>query len=327
MTTMLSRAAENLYWMARYLERAENTARLLDVYVNRALELAPGTQAHHERLLRLLHSLDLPVTERPDEDALVQSLSFDPNYEGSILFNLTIARENARHVREQISSEMWTEINSLYLETRRRDRAAQWSSEPHQFYMRVKEGAHLFQGVTDATMNHNQGWHFIQVGRYTERLVSLLTFLHAQVTRHLDGTADAEDPGERYFELVALLKSVSAFEAFCKVYNPDMQPRSIAEFLLFNAEFPRSARFCLDMVFDSLNALADATMRHKNLRVNRLAGRLQSSFSFDDMDEVLRAGVTQYLYTMRHHIYQIHAALFDTYITYAIDAAFTQDSR
>jgi uncharacterized alpha-E superfamily protein len=322
MNTMLSRAAENLYWLARYLERAENTARVLDVYVNRALEVAPGTQAHQDRLLRLVHSLDLPIIDRPDEDRLVQALSFDPNYEGSILFNLRIARENARYVREQISSEMWTEINSLYLETGRRDRLAQWQNEPHQFYMRVKEGAHLFQGVTDATMNHNQGWHFIQVGRYTERMVTLLTFLDAQLTRHLDGTAEADDPGERYFELVALLKSVSAFEAFCKVYNPDMQPKRIAEFLLFNAEFPRSARFCLDTIFSSLNALADATMRHKNLRVNRLAGRVQSSFSFDDVDEVMRTGMTEYLYTMRHQVYQLHAALFDTYITYTIDTAF-----
>jgi uncharacterized alpha-E superfamily protein len=321
--SMLSRVAENLYWMSRYLERAENTARMLDVYVNRALELAPGAALHQARLRRLADSLDLPVSDALEGDLLIHSLSFDPGYEGSILFNLSIARENARHVREQLSSEMWTEINRLYLDVRRKDKVAVWESEPHEFYMAVKEGAHLFQGVTDATMNHNQGWHFIQIGRYTERLTSLLTFLSAQLPDHIEGRASSDQPGEGYFELVAMLKSVSAFEAFCKVYNPDVQPDRIAEFLLFNPEFPRSARFCIDTVFESLNALADATMRPKTLRVNRLAGRLQSSFSFDEIDEVLRSGLTPYLYGIKHQAYQIHDSLFDTYISYSVEAALT----
>jgi len=318
---MLSRVAENLYWMARYLERAENSARLLDVYVNRTLEIAPGAALRDARLRRLLRSLDLPDPDRIDSDQLVHSLTFDAAYEGSILFNLSIARDNAHHVREQLSSEMWLQINSLYLDVRRKDKVAVWADEPHEFYMHVKEGAHLFQGITDATMNHNQGWHFIQIGRYMERLISLLTFLRAQVVEHIDGTRTSDQPSEGYFELVALLKSVSAFEAFCKVYNPEMQPSWIAEFLLFNAEFPRSARFCIDTLFGSFGALADSTMRPKSLRVNRLAGRLQSTFSFDEIDEVIRQGVTDYLYGIKHQAIQIHDSLFDAYISYSVEAA------
>ncbi|MBL8131929.1 MAG: alpha-E domain-containing protein [Anaerolineae bacterium] len=319
---MLSRVADHLYWMSRYLERAEHTARVLDVFLNRALETAPG--AADGRLVRLLRGLDIqPIPEHLDVQEMLQRLTFDSSYSGSIVFNLTGARENARHIREQISSEMWMEINQLYLEVRHTDRALGWLNEPHPFYVGVKDGAHLFQGITDATMNHNQGWHFIQIGRYVERLINLVNFLNAQLPRHFSESPESDQPVERYFDLVALLKSFSAFEAFCKVYNPDMQPERIAEFLLFNAEFPRSARFCVDTLFSSLNSLADATMRHKNLKVNRVAGRLQSILSFDEVEDVLSTGFSAYLTGMKQQAYQIHDALFDTYISYPIEAALT----
>lgn len=319
---MLSRVADSLYWMSRYLERAEHTARLIDVFLNRTLESGPGATAE-QRLVRLLRGLDMMAAPDMDVQAMIKRLTFDAGYDGSIIFNLTVARENARHIREQISSEMWMEINRLFLDVKRAERARGWDAEPHSFYVDVKDGAHLFQGVTDATMNHNQGWHFIQIGRYAERLVNLVNFLNGHLLRHFTESPDSDQPVERYFDLVALLKSVSAFEAFCKVFNPDMQPERIAEFLLFNAEFPRSARFCVDTLFDSLNALADATMRHKNLRVNRVAGRLQSTLSFDEVDEVLASGFHAYLFGIKQQAYQIHETLFDTYISYSIDAAFS----
>ncbi|MBK8025083.1 MAG: alpha-E domain-containing protein [Chloroflexi bacterium] len=318
---MLSRVADSLYWMSRYLERAEHTARVVDVYLNRTLESAPG--ASDGRLIRLLHGLDIQKIREGEMDGMARRVTFDAAFNGSIVFNLTVARENARNIREQISSEMWMEINRLYLDVCRTDHATSWIDEPHSFYMDVKEGAHLFQGITDATMNHNQGWHFIQIGRYVERLVNLVNFLNAHLPRHFGDATNIEQSAERYFDLVGLLKSFSAFEAFCKVYNPDMQPDRIAEFLLFNAEFPRSARFCVDMLYSSLNALADATMRHKNLRVNRVAGRLQSILSFDEVSEVLNGGFSTYLSGMKQQAYQIHEALFDTYISYSIEAALT----
>ncbi len=317
---MLSRVADNLYWMSRYLERAENTARIIDVYLTRTLE-SPSGRVNDQRITYLLRSLDIEVPDHLDSDALIKGLTFDSELGGSIVHNLTIARENARQIREQISSEMWMEINRLYLSVKRIDKAEEWLREPHQFYVDVKEGAHLFQGITDATMNHNQGWHFIQIGRYLERLTSLMTFLNGQLLHHFTDVVMPDQTVERYFELVGLLKSVSAFEAFCKVFNPDVQPERIAEFLLLNAEFPRSARFSVDMVFNSLNALADATMKNKNLRVNRLAGRLQSMLSFAEIDEVLANDSQAYLWGIKQQSFQIHELLFDTYISYPIEAA------
>ncbi len=320
-STMLSRVAEHMYWMSRYLERAENTARLLDVHLNLMLDSGPEI-AEARRLDRLMQSLgvnadDVKATEHDD---ILRYLTFDEDNPYSILYSAKAARENARQIREQISSEMWLQINRMYLEVRNINPDHAWGDSPHSFFMFIKEGSHLFQGITDATMNHNQGWYFIQIGRYLERLSALVTFLDAQIRQEQD-FGKKEDGKNEYFELVALLKSISAFEAYCKVYNPDMRADWIVEFILFNAEFPRSARFCIDNLLNSLEKLGALTMSQKTRRVNRLAGRLQSTLNFDEIDDVLSTDFQQYLMNIKRHAYDIHDTLFETYITYPIETA------
>ncbi|MEO1441078.1 MAG: alpha-E domain-containing protein [Chloroflexota bacterium] len=317
---MLSRVAESLYWMSRYLERAENTARLIDVHQNLMLDSSPEI-SEGPRLLRLLHSIDYRVAsdDLPETEDILKTLAFDADNPFSIHHSVTAARENARQVREQVSSEMWTQINKLYLDVHTVEPDAVWGDTPHDFFVAVKQGSHLFQGITDATMNHNQGWYFIQVGRYIERLVALTTFLNVQLQQHEDFADNSK--GNEYFEMVAMLKSVSAFEAYCKVYNPEMKPEWIAEFLLFNSEFPRSARFCADGILNALDRMADVTMRHKNQRVNRLAGRLQSSLSFDEISDVLDGDFHDYLMNIKRQAFKIHDSLYEAYINYSIEAA------
>jgi len=318
---MLSRVADNLYWMSRYLERAEHTARIVDVHLNTLLDLAPG-MVEKQRLDWLIKSLKLTDTadQITDEDDFLKQITFGAESPGSIISAIITARENARQVREQISSEMWTQLNQLYLSVHGTDADSVWVDRPHEFYVAIKEGSHLFQGITDATMNHDQGWHFIQIGRYMERITNLVTLLEVHL-RATDFTQANGHRDEHYFELVALLKSVSAFEAYCKVYNPNVQSVHSAEFLLFNAEFPRSARFCVEMLQRSLDALADVTLRQKTMRLNRVAGRLRSALSYDDIDEVIENDYYAYLANIKQQTYRIHDTLFDTYITYAIDAA------
>jgi uncharacterized alpha-E superfamily protein len=167
-------------------------------------------------------------------------------------------------------------------------------------------------------MNHNQGWHFIQIGRYIERIFGLLNLVDAHFRKaHL--SLETEISTDRYFELVATLKSVTAFEAYTKVYSPNLQPIWIVEFLLFNHEFPRSLRFCVDMIVTSLYALAEATTRSKNTRLYRIAGRLQSNLSYDEIDDVY--DLHEYIETIKQQIYQIHDTLYDTFITYPIETA------
>lgn len=317
--TTLSRVADNLYWMSRYLERAENTARLMDVHIHSMLDIAPGV-IEKQRLDRLQSSLSVKDLDKLDDasDIILRSLTFDVNQPLSIVSTIVNARENARQIREQISSEMWTQINKLYLHVRRTNADIVWRASPHDFYLQVKDGSHLFQGITDATMNHNQGWHFIQIGRYIERSLSLLQLLDI----HFKGTPlemHQKIETTSYYEMVATLKSVSAFEAYCKVYNPNLQEVWIVEFLLFNKEFPRSLRFCVEMMQNSLQFLADATGRSKNLRLYRAAGRLQSTLNYDEINDV--HDLHDYIINIQQQIYQIHDMLYETFISYPIETA------
>lgn len=313
---MLSRVADNLFWMSRYLERAENTARLLDVHMNSTLDMASGL-VEKQRVQRLLGSLSVPLDTVEDTDVL-RSLTLDINNAASIIALVASARDNARQVREQLSSEMWMQLNKLYLHVRGPQASVAWESAPHDFYLDVRNGSHLFQGITDATMTHNQGWHFIQIGRYIERGIALLTLLDVHFQqRHLKPNDNISI--DHYFELVETLKSVTAFEAYTKVYSPNVQAISIIEFLLFNSEFPRSLRFCVNEIQDSLNALADMTGYSANSRLHRLAGRLQSNLSYDEIADI--PTLHDYLANIKQRIYQIHNMLYNTYITYAIETA------
>ena len=313
---MLSRVVDVLYWMSRYLERGEHTARMLDVHLNLMLDVAPGMMAQ-QRLIRLKESLSLEEVENLNDETLVRDLTFEPDLPGGIITSINLARENARHVREQISSEMWMQINKLYLYAQQPDTESHWENYPHDFYVAVREGVHLFQGITDATMNHNQGWHFIQAGRHIERALNLLRLLdvHFADTHHLQRDAK----GNQYFELMAILKSVTAWEAYCKVYNPALEPVQLVEFLLYNPEFPRSLRFCVDSIVQSLHSLATATGRSRNSRLYRIAGRLQSTLSYDEIEDIYE--LHGYLWNIQQQIFQIHDTLYSTYITYPIETA------
>lgn len=316
---MLSRVADSIYWMSRYLERAENTCRLIDVHNNSMLDMNVEL-VEKQRLKDLQASLSMVshFDDSADNDVVLHGLTFDANVPMSIVSNVMGARENARQVREQISSEMWTQINKLYLLVTGKSAVGTWQGAPHQFYLEVKDGSHLFQGITDATMNHNQGWHFIQLGRYIERSLSLLQLLEVHFSESFSEVS-SDVVTNSYFEYVTILKSVSAFEAYCKVYNPNLQPLWIIEFLLFDEEFPRSVRFCVEMIQSSLQSLADATGRAKNNRLFRTSGRLQSSLNYDDIQDVHNLG--EYIQSIKTQIYQIHDMMYDTFITYPIESA------
>ncbi len=311
---MLSRVADNLYWMSRYLERAEHVARILDVQINLMLE-STSSVVQQQRMNALKNSLVLTLDTMPEfeGDDLLSWLTFQ-----HLVGTLTQARENARQVREQISSEMWMQINRLYLQFKSPQISEAWQESPHLFYRDIREGSHLFQGITDATMNHNQGWYFIQLGRYIERTLGLLQLLdvHFKDTELNKSTIISTDG---YFDLLSVLKSVTAFEAYCKVHTPNLQPARMIDFLLFDREFPRSVRFCIEMIQTGLNNLAEATKRNRNTRLYRLAGRLQSAISYDDMSDV--HDLHDYLENIKQQIYEIHANLYDTYITYPIETA------
>src|SRR5215210_6198332 len=186
---MLSRVADSLYWMSRYLERAEHTARLVDVGLNLMLDQSPASA--ERRWGRLLESLNAPpqLVGLSDPDRITQAMTFEMENETSIVACIASARENLRQVREQISSEMWEQLNRLFIHVKGASMEDIWNTGSHEFFRSVKEGAHLFQGITDATMNHGEGWHFMQVGRSIERASATATLLDAHLNE-LTGTQE-----------------------------------------------------------------------------------------------------------------------------------------
>ena len=306
--------------MSRYLERAEHTARVLDVNLNLMLEQSPDPDGRRwERLLKSL-SKAAPASTVSDAYGITQTLTFDPENAASIVACITAARENARQVREQISSEMWEQLNELYLQVKRVKLDDIWRGEPHEFFQAVKAGAHLFQGITDSTMNHGQGWHFIQVGRFIERACATAMLLDVQFSALADSPVREVEAGD-YMEWVGFLKSFTAFEAYCKVYSADLKPDLIAEFLLLNAEFPRSIRFAAEMMHAGLSAIAETTRTSKSGRANRLTGRFRAALGFGQIDEIIEGGLHHYLEDIQRQCAQIHTAIYQIYIAYPIESA------
>ncbi len=314
---MLSRVADSLYWMSRYLERTEHTARLIGVGLTQILDQTP--QAIAPRWSRLLAALDVepPATGLEDPQTITRLLTTDAANTASLVSCITLARENARQVREQISSEMWEQINQLYLRMRAATIEQIWHDEPVEFYQMVKERLHLIQGITDATVNHGEGWRFIQVGRYLERIWATTLLLEVFFQPYLNGDEGAIDS----IDWVVLLKSCTAFEAYCKVYTADVQAAQIAEFLLLNAESPRSIRFAADQLQDSLEQISQlAGGRHAG-RAERLAGRLRAQLDYGQVDEIIAGDLPLFLRQIRQQCTATHEAIYQAYITYPIEQA------
>lgn len=313
--TMLSRVADTLYWMSRYLERAEHTARLLDVQLNMMLESPVSAE---ERWARILESLWVAPPSSRDAYSMTRWLTFDASNQNSIIACIASARENARHVREQISSEMWEQVNLMALQMRQATLDAIWDNQPHDFFRAIKEGCHLFQGITDSTMNHGEGWQFIQLGRYLERIDATARLLDVHFNAYSDvpfhQTVDRE-----VAEWIGLLKSCTAFEAYCKVYTADLRPGQIAEFLLLNGEFPHSIRFSVHCAHTALTELEKFTESKRARQVNRLAGRLRAMLDYGQIDEIMGGGMGSVLTEIDRLIDRIHDAVYQTYITYPID--------
>lgn len=316
---MLSRVADNLYWMSRYLERAEHTARLLDLNLAQMLDQTPEAMAR--RWERLLQSLAAPAMESNDPYAVTEALTFDQGNQYSLVACIAQARENARQIREQISSEMYEQLNGLYLQVHRTTMEQVWHAEPHEFFRIVKDGAHLFQGITDSTISHGEGWHFIQIGRFIERATATAMLLDTQFAALREAPVLPLPLDYQYLDWVGLLKSCTAFEAYCRAYTADIQPTRVAEFLLLNAEFPRSVCFAAEMIQESLQAAARVTGQRHAGRAERLAGRLRASLDYAQVDELLAGDMHAYLTNVQRQCGQIHEAIYQAYITYPADAA------
>jgi len=306
--------------MSRYLERAEHTTRLLDVNLN--LMLDETFSSSELRWQRLLHSLGHPreLTFEGDPYSLTRTLTFDVTHKASIVSCIISARENSRHVREQISTEMWQRLNSLYLLVTKPGIEREMEGQATEFLQTVTEAIHQFQGITDSTMSHGEGWQFIQVGRFIERgtaTAMLLEAYHDDLLTHPERIPE----GNEYLEWMGLLRSATAFEAYCKVYTADLTPDRILEFLLLDQQFPHSVRFAVDSMQHALDSIQEESSKSRAESLHRLGGRLQAMLSYSSIDDILDQDVIAVLHNIQQQCRAIHNTIYELYVDYSIQTA------
>ena len=308
--------------MSRYLERAEHTARVIDVNLNLMLDQSPASAAPRwERALACLRA-KAPEGGTSDPYAICRSLTFDLANEASISGCIASARENARQVRELIGSEMWEGLNRLYFQVRRASLADIWSGQPQIFFNSVKDGVNLFRGVTDSTLCQGEAYHFIAAGRYLERATATAAPARRRTSASSPAGTTPPSPPSSTSNGSACSRAARRSRPFStSEYTADLRPTRIVEFLLLSEEFPHSVRLASDRVQSALEAIGEASSTRKTSRIARLAGRLRATLSFGQIDEIVASGLHGYLDDVLSQCNQIHAAIYQHYIAYPIESA------
>ncbi len=292
---MLSRVADAIYWMNRYVERAENVARFVDTSLHLALDV-PELSGHWALLVEATGDEALFRDKHPaangedfDRDEVIRFLTFDRDNPNSVISCLAKARENARGVREVISSELWVQVNNAYLMITAPGRAESTLAAPHELLTAVKNASHLFVGTMDLTMTHNEGWHFGRLGRLLERADKTSRILDSK-SAALGRERVAATSAQAELEWAALLRSVSAFEMYRKRFGV-VEPKRTIEFLLLEGRFPRSVLYCLKKAQSSLRAVSGSPLDTWTTPAERELGLLVAELAYTQIDDVVSDAV------------------------------------
>ena len=295
---MLCRTANALFWMARHIERAENTARMLDVTFQMSLlpyeVIEPGLAWAEPWAVPLISSgLATEYYEcHPQLSAenVLRFMILDAANPSSIVGCLRAARESARSVRGAITSEMYEDLNSAWLEVRGYDYARIERQGVSEFLDWVKMRSHLFRGVTFGTMLRDEAYHFIRLGTHLERADNTARILDVKYHTLLPSTADIGGAVD-YYQWGALLRSVSGFESYRKIYSDVITPRRVAELLILRDDMPRSLHACMKFIYETLERLCDTNTRE----IERVAGELHAKLHFGKTDDIMAYGLHEYL--------------------------------
>lgn len=311
---MLSRVADSIYWLNRYVERAENIARFVDVNLNLLLDASVVMTQQWAPLVMTTGDLNLFKQRYGEATAenVIHFLTFDQDYPNSILSCLRSARENARSVREIISSEMWEQVNTFYLMVKDASQTHPIAQLP-SFFAEVKMASHLFAGVTDATMSHNEGWHFGRLGRLIERADKTARILDVKYYILLPavnyvGTALDE------LQWIALLKSASGYEMYRKKQRR-ISPTDVAKFLILDREFPRSIQFCLVQAEQSLHQISGSGPGTWENTAERTLGRLRSELDFMTIEEIIQSGLHEFLDRLQNELNHVGEEVFKNFFS------------
>jgi uncharacterized alpha-E superfamily protein len=310
---MLSRVADSIYWLNCYVERAENIARFVDVNINLSLDSSLGMGQQWKPIVLTTGDLDL-FKERygePTAENVIKFLTFDRKYPNSIISCLEIARENARSIREVISSEMWEQINGFYMMVKD---AAQVGTidELSRFFAEVKSSSHLFFGVANATMSHNEGWHFGRIGRLLERADKTARILDVKYFILLPSIRDVGTPLDE-LQWIALLKSASAYEMYRKCQHR-IHPDAVAQFLILDRQFPRSIQFCLLEAEKSLYQIAGNNVGTWQNPAEKALGKLRAELEFITIEEIIDRGLHEFLDRVQTKLNDVGVKIHETFV-------------
>jgi uncharacterized alpha-E superfamily protein len=298
-TIMLSRVAHSLYWMSRYIERAENVARLLDVNLQFLSDFQDLTNVEQTTWGPLILSsgqeeLFNQYYKAPDSRTVTEFLAFDLRNPDSILACVYAARENARMVRDQISLEMWETINELYLLLKEQNTAAVWAAGPQEFFAKINRASHLFQGLTASTYSRSEGWEFIEFGKFLERADKTTRILDVKYHILLPSATDVGGALDTA-QWQAVLRSASALEAYRRYYVREILAWKAAEFLIFSDSFPRSLHFCAAQVDEFLRRILGESGSRPRSPGARASRRLLADLQSLTITDVLDQGLHEFL--------------------------------
>jgi uncharacterized alpha-E superfamily protein len=292
---MLSRVADAIYWTSRYVERAENVARFIDVNLNLMLDSPVEQRSGWDSLVQITGDQAWFSARygRSTPEFVTQFLTFDREYPNSILASVIKARENARTVRDIISREMWQELNEFYLMVVQAVRPGASPDELGEFYGRVKLAGILLEGITNATLSRGEAWHFSNLGRMleradkTSRILDVKYFMLLPAGNGIGTTIDQ-------LGWNALLNSASALQMY-RQHHHVTSPANVAGFLMLDPDFPRSIRYCVREAQESLHAITGSPIGTHKSEAERLLGQLRAKLDYAEVEGIMRGGLHEYV--------------------------------
>jgi uncharacterized alpha-E superfamily protein len=301
--------------MNRYLERAENYARFLDVNFNLSLELPPSISEQWKPLVVTTGDWTMyeSLYDKIDKSRAIYFLGFDLNNPNSIYSSIKTARENARAIRPEITKEVWEQINHIYHQVKEGHEKQQWKkSDPRSFFTEVKKGCQLLHGIFDSTISRTDSWHFGKMGQLIERADKTSRVLDVKYHMLLPAAEAVGSPFD-IIQWAALLKSVSAYDMYRKKYGK-LTPISISEFLILDKVFPRAMLRCLMHAEDSLYKITGGGIGYSNVAEKQI-GILKSQLEYEDINEIFNFGLHEYMDDFQGKLNDVSKAIFDTFFS------------
>lgn len=320
---MLCRVADSLFWMSRYFERAENTARLMDVNLQLMLEAHQPddvfARSYWEAFLVSTGDFALfeSLFDEINATTVTEFTTFSKKNPSSLLSCILAARENARFVRDQISPEMWEVINQLYLDLQSSNAKRVWKKGAFEFYEEIKEYSHLFQGVAEATFLHRTGYDFMQAGKFleraekTSRILLMKELLDQREKQKRKSVMDIA-------EWIAILRACSGLEAYNQIYVSSVTSENVVELLIQAREFPRSVLFSLNQLQLALHAISGCPVTHFSNEAERRCGRLISNLNYAVKEDIMGKGLETFLRGVQSEIDTIALEISNRYMFFPI---------